>query len=297
MRNLCLLPCALLLVLGCNKSSSSAADSPSSAAPGAGSGGAAQAPAAGGGGVLGAMKSALSPSSAFEGEMTLQVIDAKHPAPQTMNIQFKGSKIRFNADAKAGGHVGSGIMDLKAKKMLTIMDQQKKYMEFDFGAGNPMAAMGHPGMPGAMPGMPAANPGAPVTPPKIDKTGKHESVAGHDCEDWNINDADGRHGTVCMAKDLGGLDFVGLSGGLPFAPSFLTGGTFEGTEFPLKFVDYDAQNKETMRAEITKIDKKSEDDSVFSPPPGYTKLDLGNLGAFGAMGGHGGPGMPPGMPH
>jgi hypothetical protein len=257
--------------------------------------GAAAPPAPTSTGILGALKSAVAPSNPFEGEIAFTVTDAGHPAGQTMQVQFKGGKIRFNAEGKTGGHMGAGIMDLKNKKLLTIMDAQKKYMEFDFNDATSAAMMSH-----GVPGAPGAMPGAPSSPPKVEKTGKHETVAGHDCEDWTMTDADGRHGTVCMAKDLGGLDFAGLSGGTPLLASYFSSGPFDGTEFPLKFADYDAQNKEKMRAEVTKIDKKAMDDALFQPPAGYTKLDLGNLGAFGGMGGHGGgmpPGMPPGMPH
>jgi hypothetical protein len=199
---------------------------------------------------------------------------------------FKDQKIRFNIGTLIGPHATWGIMDLKDKKMITVMDAQKKYMEMDLGAENPM--MGH-GMP---PGAPPAAPATDSSPPKIEKTGKHETVAGHDCEDWNVTNAkSGDKGMLCMASDLGSFDFNSM-GGASFAPSFYHPSIFSEPVIPIKIIGYDATGKEKSHVEVTKIDKKSEDDSNFVPPPGYTKFDMASMGGLGGM-----PHMPPNMPN
>jgi hypothetical protein len=269
MRTLLLAPVVVLLALpalACNKSSGDqpATDTPSpSAAPSA-----APAPTTG---VITALKNAVAPS-AFEGEITVSSVQASRPA-QTMTILIKGDKVRFNADKGAGGRAGSGIVDLKDKKMITMIDVQKKYVEMDLGGFNPAAAHGIPAQPTGS---------APATPPKVDKTGKHETVAGHDCEDWNITSSSGKS-VVCMASDVGAFDFASLTGAA-FVPSFMQGGIFGGSVFPLKAVELDEAGKEKSRIEVTHIDRKPEDDSNFAPPAGYTKLDLAGMGGMGAMG-------------
>jgi Domain of unknown function (DUF4412) len=175
----------------------------------------------------------------------------------------------------------SGILLLKEKKMITLIDAQKKYMEMDLGGFGPGAAHGFP------PAGAASNANA-ATPPKIEKTGHHETIAGHDCEDWNAVDANGHKALLCMASDVGAFDF-GSMGAASFVPDFAKHGILGGDVFPLKLVDYDTAGKEKTHVEVTRIERKAEDDALFAPPAGYTKLDMGNLGAMGGFGGR--------MPH
>jgi hypothetical protein len=63
----------------------------------------------------------------------------------------------------------------------------------------------------------------------------------------------------------------------------------DGNHFPLRFVGYHKDGTtEDSRVEVTKIDKKSLQDSQFQVPPGYNVMDLEKM--FAGM-----PGMPPGM--
>jgi hypothetical protein len=284
MRRILLVIAALPIAFACSKSSSeeaapapgaSGASAPSAAAPAQGQG------------VVAALKSAVT-SKPFEGEATLTMTDDMHPTPQTVVLMFKDQKIRYNIGTLIGPHATWGIMDLKDKKIVTVMDAQKKYMEMDLGAENPM--MGH----GMAPGAPAMTaPPTDSTPPKIEKTGKHETIAGHDCEDWNVTSPKDSHkGMLCMASDLGSFDFNSL-GGASFASSFYHPSLFSEPVIPIKIIGYDATGKEKSHIEVTKIEKKPEDDSNFVPPAGYTKFDMGSLGGLGG----GMPHMPPNMPN
>lgn len=266
---------ALAVVAGCSKGSPSSGgpSSASSAAPSA-------EPSKG---LVGAIKNAIAPNAQpFEGDISARIVEASRPAPQVMTLQLKADKIRFNADAKgAGGQPVSGILLLKEKKMITVLDAQKKYIEMDLGGVGPGAMHGFP---------PAAGAGSAsaATPPKIEKTGHHETIAGHDCEDWNVVDANGHKALLCMASDVGTFDFGGM-GASSFVPDFVKHAIFGGDVFPLKLVDYDSAGKERTHVEVTSIERKPEADALFAPPAGYTKLDMGNLGAMGGFGGH--------MPH
>src|ERR1700722_10256477 len=247
----------VLFALGCSKGSTSS--DPSGAAS-------ASSPTSG---IVGALKNAIAPNSQpFEGEIAIQVVESSRPAPQTMVLQLKAQKIRFNTDTKAAnGQQASGIIDLKEKKMITLLDAQKKYMEIDFGNFNPSAVRGMPPTSGASGPTATSN----ATPPKIDKTGHHETVAGHDCEDWNlVEGSTGHKALMCMASDIGAFDFGSMEGA-SFLPSFLKGGLFGGAVFPIKLVDFDDAGKEKAHMEATRIERKAEDDANFTPPAGYTK--------------------------
>ena len=162
--------------------------------------------------------------------------------------------------------------------MITVMDAQKKYMEIDlggFGFG-PGAARGFP--PAA-----AASGASAATPPKIEKTGHHETIAGHDCEDWNLVDANNHKALLCMASDVGAFDFGGMEGA-SFLPDLVKHGLFGASAFPLKLVDYDNAGKEKTHIEVTRIERKTEDDALFAPPAGYAKFEYRESWGDGRVG-------------
>lgn len=187
--------------------------------------------------------------SGFEGEITLQT--TRDGKTQDMLVKAKGDKMRF--DMTQGGQAASAIFDPTQNKMFMLMDQQKAYMEMDFSA----------------PTAPQANVDAKAA--TAEKTGKKETIAGIDCEDWTVKDPSGKHTETCLADGLAFLDLDGLKGGsqTAFAKQLK-----EKKQFPLKSVDFDAAGKEISRTEATKIEKKKLDDTLFKVPDGYTKMAL-----------------------
>jgi Domain of unknown function (DUF4412) len=194
--------------------------------------------------------------SNFEGEVTLQTTRGAAP-PQSMVVKAKGDKLRF--DTTTNGQSACALFDPQANKVTLVMDTQKAYMDMDFSG-------------------PSA---APNTDPKtsaVDKTGKHETVAGYDCEDWIVKDPSGKRTEVCIAEGLAFFDIDSLRHG---------GGASWNKElrdkkyFPLRSVEFDFAGKEISRTEATKIEKKSLDASLFEVPAGYTKVatPLGMPGA------------------
>jgi hypothetical protein len=143
-----------------------------------------------------------------------------------------------------------------------------------------------------IPGLPAApkgTPGVPQQPPKIDKTGKKDVVAGHSCEIWNIT-SEGKRTEVCVAEGINWIDL----GDLGFSSPELTVAILasEANRFPLRVISLDAKGVEEMRMEATKVEKKKLDDTRFAVPADYQVMDMAAM-----MGGMGGiPGMPGGMP-
>jgi hypothetical protein len=142
-----------------------------------------------------------------------------------------------------------GIYDPTTNKLMLVKDADKAYTTIDFGK----------------PGAPQANT-SPDTA-SVDKTGKHETVAGMDCEDWTAKDPSGKRSEVCIAQGLVAFDFSALKGG---GTSTLGKELREKKLFPLRSVEYDAAGKELSRMEVTKVEKKSLEDSEFEIPKDYT---------------------------
>ncbi|MDB4940519.1 MAG: hypothetical protein JWP97_53 [Labilithrix sp.] len=232
---------------------------------------------------------------AFEGELTMNVVNqgGNKPQPMTLVLASKSPKVRVDVTSTgsavnpmlAGG--GSFLIDVPAKKGYMLMASQKKAMVLDF---EQMKAQQK-----AL-GAHARNGGAPADegPPQIEKTGKKEVVAGYTCEDWKVTTKTLRS-EMCVAEGLQILDLGDLGVGSPELVLAAAGGA---NHFPLRAVSYNAQNVEQTRMEVTKVDPKTLDAARFVVPADYQVLDLSSmLGGLGGMGAPGGPGrMPPGVP-
>jgi len=202
--------------------------------------------------------------SGFEGDIAMHMTTPR--GAEDVTFLTKGGKLRVDAPAH-NGETAHVVFDPQTGKTLVILDAQKMYMELD------KPALAPP--PGHTP--PAA--------PQIVKTGKHETIAGTDCEDWTVTEANGKHVALCVAQGISFFDFTSMGpGGTPPSPWIDELKTQQ--YFPLRAVDTDASGKETSRMEVTKIEKKAVDDALFAPPAGYRTLAMP----------HGIPGMPAGMP-
>jgi hypothetical protein len=185
--------------------------------------------------------------SNFEGEVTLHTNKAGQPA-QDMVVKARGDKLRF--ETNSNGQAAAALFDPQANKVVLVMDAQKAYMDMDFSA-------------------PSAAPNTDPSTSAVDKTGKHETIAGLDCEDWVVKDPSGKRTEVCIAEGLAFFDIDALRHG---------GGASWNKElrdkryFPLRSVEMDATGKEISRTEATKIEKKTLDAALFDVPAGYAKI-------------------------
>jgi Domain of unknown function (DUF4412) len=201
----------------------------------------------------------------FEGEITMTTSGGGNDQTHTVVYLVKGQKMRFNTPVRApGGGNAYVIVDSSTKKMISVTDSNKTAMVMDMN-NNPMNPAG-----GAQAALAAAAPKATV-----DKTGKTDTVAGYSCDVWKATSDNGDHSDLCVAKGISFPDF----GTKQVWTSYL------GDGFPLRAVTTDAAGKEKHRMDVTKIDKKSVDDSQFAVPAGYKTMDMGdmmkNLGAMG----------------
>jgi Domain of unknown function (DUF4412) len=164
---------------------------------------------------------------------------------------------------------------MKDRQMLILMPQQRMYM---------VQPMVQPA------GAPTPPPTATRPPQSLQDTGVKETILGYECTKYTSTGADGTT-EIWVPDQLG--TFVGLfhggPGGRSQAPaeweSALKGGNF----FPMRVVSNSSRG--TFKLEVTAVNKTSLPDSLFSPPDGWQKCDLGSM-MGGAMRG-GFPGGPP----
>jgi hypothetical protein len=187
--------------------------------------------------------------SEFEGQITMHTTSAAAPS-QDMVVKAKGDKLRFDSKG-SDGSATYAIYDPATNKVTMVLEAQKMYTDLDFGK----------------PGAPQANT-SPDTA-SIDKSGKHETIAGIDCENWTAKDPSGKRSEVCIAQGIAFFDMTSVKSG---SPSALGKELREKKLFPLRSVEYDASGKETSRMEVTKVEKTSIDDSQFSIPKDYKKM-------------------------
>jgi hypothetical protein len=220
--------------------------------------------------------SSSSPSSAtgapFEGEITSTMFMG---SGQQVQYSIKGSRTRIETRLPQGGpQTGAGqasvlLMDYTSTSQTLLFPQTKTYMPMNLGA--TMEKMGK-----------EAGNDATNDFPKMTSTGKTETVAGITCQHWLIGDKM----DTCLAQGMG--YFSGGSGGiLDKLKNFALRDKFkaqldanpefakfvEGGAFPLKMtLTENGQSKLVM--EVTKIERKSLDDSLFTVPADYKKMEL-----------------------
>jgi hypothetical protein len=213
----------------------------------------------------------------FEGALTMHMTSPHRAVADDITFLSKGDKLRFDAPPSHHGEHTHVIFESATKQMLVVLDAQKSYMELD--------------LPKAIAATPQAAGKVPSTPPTVTKTGKHEKIAGYDCEDWDIKDSNGKQAQACIAEGVSFIDFASIGPGAAAAgsPSAWLDELHGKKLFPLRAIDFDAAGKESSRMEVTKIEKKKLDDSLFAIPAGYKKIEMPHFG--GGM-----PGMPGGFP-
>ena len=257
------LSCALVVTLtACSKSTGSSTTG--SPAPSASAGASPSAPVPVGAAPVDAPPAGSGPSfsSGFEGAIVMHTTSARGPAD--MLFLAKGGKLRIEVPG-LDGQMTHSIFDPVAKKVTILMDSQQLAMQMPI-----------PAVAGAAPL------GKDTT---ITRTGKHETVAGYDCEDWEIATDGGKTGrkeAVCVAQGLAFFDFTAMAGP--------TGGTSRSwaeelrdkNGFPLRAVELDASGKEISRMEAKKIERKALTDATFAVPAGYRVMNVPGMEPGGA---------------
>jgi hypothetical protein len=193
----------------------------------------------------------------FEGEITVSAVESTRGvkgAPKTFVFGMKAPKVRIDATgdvAPDNPMLAQGvslIVDPPEKKAYALLPPKKQAVVIDLDKAKTMNGRIFPPSPGAPP------PPTPRTqPPKIENTGKKDTVAGYQCEVWKITEPDGRHADACLADGITWIDLTSL--GMQ-SPEMAAAAALSGmNHFPLRLVSYDAKSVEEARFEATKIEK------------------------------------------
>ena len=199
-------------------------------------------------------------AASFEGKVSFKMTSGREkPAEMTQSI--KGDKIRMEMPGQKG--MGGMIMDTTKREMTMIMDEQKSYMVMAL----PQAAID---------AVSNSNDDA-----KLEKTGETEKILGHTATKYILTDKDNAKTDLWLAEGLGSFmgfnkNPMGKGRGSSAPPAWER--VLEGKDlFPMRVVGKDRGGKESFRMEVTAIEKTSLPDSLFAPPPGYKKFDMGAM--------------------
>jgi hypothetical protein len=220
----------------------------------------------------------LRAEAVFEGKVTMAVSgDAVSKTGMTsMTYSLKPGFMRMDVTGAKG--FGGMIMDMNAKQLTILMPQQQMYMVRDLSQ-DPAAGAAAAAATG---GQPAAN-----FHPDFTNTGEKETILGYSCTKLIVK-SDRSTAEIWVTDQLGA--FGGMTpGSNPFggrgAPPPDWVNALKGVGFfPMRVISTEKSGK-TFKLEVTAVDKGSQPDSLFAPPPGWRKFDLGAM-----MGGGGFPG-------
>jgi hypothetical protein len=213
---------------------------------------------------------ALSPSlfaqTPFEGVVTMQVtMPGTAPLENVMSV--KGTRGR--SDMTMNGMQAYTIMDFDKGSVFVVLPAQRMYMNASEAATKTLADTG-------------AVPDVSFKP-----TGKKGTFAGVSCDYYLIQFQAEMDADACIAKGLG--TFFGLGG--PGARGNSAAGTqkamrqlakqFKDGAFVLK-MDMRQNGQPRLTMEVTKLEKKRVDDSIFVLPEGFQDMSAMMKGMPGA---------------
>ena len=197
-------------------------------------------------------------SQSFEGEIVMKITDKDQDKPQTIDYYVKGTKIRFDAKGERG-ESGAMIFDSKTSNMMIVVPSQKMYMTYNYK--------------GAFGGVRDSISKA-MEKGDIKMTGETKDINGYKCEKWTFKDEDGTTGEAWMTKGIKNFFFFSNPmAGNNDQPEWQKKLTNEGY-FPMMVISKDADGNIDSKMEVTSIEKKSLDESLFTAPDGYKKMEM-----------------------
>jgi hypothetical protein len=204
-------------------------------------------------------------AAGFEGKVNFKISGGDGKS-QEMRYNIKGDKMRVEMPGMKG--MGGMIVDLGKKETTMIMDDQKMYMTM------------------AMPDVAASGGDGKEQDVKLEKTGETEKILGYTATKY-ISTHEGTKTELWLAEGLG--TFLSMSGSNPMGGGMggrkAAGSATQAWErllagkelFPLRVVGRDKSGKESFRMETTAIEKQSLPETLFAPPAGYQKFDMGGM--------------------
>lgn len=213
-------------------------------------------------------------AAVFEGKVTLGLKAAKEKE-MVIDYAMKDGLTRMEPKMAEADGVAM-IFNLAKQELTMLMPEQNMYMVMPMKAAAAKAAQQAKG-----------------PEPKVEKTGKTDTILGYLCEQYLMTDKDAV--TEMWVTDKLGT-FMGASGGNPME-GMMGGGKPKGAAaweaalkgkegfFPLRVVSKDGKGKEVFRLEAKKIEPGALPASLFAPAPGMQKFNMPMMGGGSPFGG------------
>lgn len=197
----------------------------------------------------------------FEGVVKMKMSDTRG-GTRNLEYHLKENLVRSDMELGKKGETMSVIFDVPKNQAIMLMPGQNMYMTY---ALSDITA--------------TAERVAKADDATFEKTGEKEKIVGYTCEKYVTKTKDAT--TEIWATDELGR-FMGLGSGMgPMGKKnaaaawekVLTGKDF----FPLRVVSKNPKGTETFRMEAVSVEKAPQAASLFAPPPGAQKFDLGGM--------------------
>jgi hypothetical protein len=200
-------------------------------------------------------------AASFEGTVNFKMTPARGQ-PQQITYNIKGDRMRIEMPGQDA--MGGMIVDSTKRESIVIMEQEKMYMTMAMPAPEPDAG----------------RKGGEVS---FERTGEKETILGYSAEKYLSTDRDTKT-ELWLADGLGAFMMPGnnpMGGGRGRGKGAAPQGwerALAGRDlFPLRVVTFEKNGRESFRMEATALEKKSLPDSLFEPPAGYQKFDMGGM--------------------
>lgn len=200
-------------------------------------------------------------AASFEGTVRMKM---SQPRGQAFEMTYRVKEGFIRTEVQAGEGVVATIMDLNKQEMIVLMPEQQMYMVHSLAAAKAAAEK--------------ASQGADVTFEKTDET---EKILGYDCVKY-ISKTKDQVSDVWVTDELGGFAGLGTApgagkGGRGKAQAAWEKALMGKDAFPMRVVSRSPKGAEQFRLEVVAVEKAAQPASLFAPPAGYQKFDMGAM--------------------
>ncbi|HYP17718.1 MAG TPA: DUF4412 domain-containing protein [Opitutus sp.] len=196
-------------------------------------------------------------ASTFEGRLKMQMQSGKNEST-VLSYAMKGQRLRM--EIPAGEQQMVGLLDWDKREMSMLMPGQQMYMVIELKD---------------VPLMDEAQRAQETS--TLEKTSETATIVGREATKYIARD--GKNVTeLWLTTGLG--SWFSMSGGSPMKPKKLSDWEKEVIAkglFPLRMVAYDKKGKPNVHMEVVELTPQKLDDSLFVPPPGYSRFSMGGL--------------------
>jgi hypothetical protein len=211
-----------------------------------------------------AVISSASLAHAFEGKVEMKHTDLKRKSEMQMTYFVKGARMRTEIVPESGKKKKNegpmvGLFNWDTKEMTMLMPgDSKMYMVMKMDPSD------------------ASNLVTKKGDTEFKPTGRKEKIAGVDAEEYT-GISNGKWTEVWVTKELGTFMMASQGKGKKMEgwEKFMK----EGNGFPLRMIQRAKEGApEDYHMETTSVEKASEPDSLFVPPPDYKKFEMPSMG-------------------